>query len=51
MTYPKVSHTDATSVPRASRASRRVEEAVLAYWDADGTFQASIDQRDARGRR
>ena len=24
-----------------------VEEAVLAYWEEDGTFQASVDQRDA----
>ena len=29
-----------------------IEEAVLAYWEADDTFQASVDQREAgRGRR
>ncbi|SDD45762.1 isoleucine--tRNA ligase [Nocardioides lianchengensis] len=45
MTYPKVS-TDATgSVPSSPRFPD-VEERVLAYWAADGTFQASIDQRD-----
>ena len=45
MTYPKVSHTDATSVPSSPRFPE-IEERVLAYWAADGTFQASIDQRD-----
>ncbi|WP_341231479.1 isoleucine--tRNA ligase, partial [Nocardioides salarius] len=46
MTYPKVSHTDAASVPSSPRFPE-IEERVLAYWAADGTFQASIDQRDA----
>lgn len=46
MTYPKVSHTNATSVP-GQPGFPALEEAVLSYWDADGTFQASIAQRDA----
>ncbi|QIK74151.1 isoleucine--tRNA ligase [Nocardioides piscis] len=48
MTYPLVSHTSGN--PKAVTSSPSfpaIEEAVLAYWDADGTFQASIDQRDA----
>lgn len=47
MTYPKVS-TDAHggAVPSSPRFPE-IEERVLAYWAADGTFQASIDQRDA----
>ncbi|MCR6030631.1 isoleucine--tRNA ligase [Nocardioides sp. zg-579] len=44
MTYPKVS-TSETGVP-ASPKFPAIEERVLAYWHADGTFQASIDQRD-----
>ena len=42
MTYPKVGDTVASS-PRFPE----IEERVLAYWKADDTFQASIDQRDA----
>ncbi|NHA67315.1 isoleucine--tRNA ligase [Phycicoccus flavus] len=50
MTYPKVSTTGehrgaAFGVPASPRLPE-VEEAVLAYWAADGTFQASIDARD-----
>jgi isoleucyl-tRNA synthetase len=44
--YPKVSHTAATGVPASPRFPE-IEEAVLAYWESDGTFQASVDQRDA----
>lgn len=47
MTYPKVSHTDSSVVPASPRFPS-IEEAVLAYWDQDGTFQASIDQRPTR---
>ena len=51
MTYPKVSHTDAQQAPVNAVAGApnfpAIEEAVLSYWDADETFQASIDQRDA----
>jgi isoleucyl-tRNA synthetase len=46
-TYPKVTATGADTVP-ASPKLPAIEEAVLAYWDADGTFQASIDQRPTR---
>jgi isoleucyl-tRNA synthetase len=46
-TYPKVTTTGAETVP-ASPKLPAIEEAVLAYWDADGTFQASIDQRPTR---
>ena len=45
MTYPKVSHTASTTVTSAPNFPA-IEEAVLSFWDADGTFQASIDQRD-----
>ncbi|WP_370894153.1 isoleucine--tRNA ligase [Janibacter sp. GXQ6167] len=47
MTYPLASHADdAESVP-ASPSFPQIEEQVLAYWEADNTFQASIDQRPA----
>ncbi len=49
MTYPKVSHLStseaATGVP-GNPSFPAVEEAVLAYWAADDTFRASVDQRD-----
>ena len=46
MTYPLVSTTGASAVPSSPKFPE-LEERVLAYWHADGTFQASIDQRDA----
>jgi isoleucyl-tRNA synthetase len=46
MTYPKVSTSDTGAVPSSPRFPE-IEERILAYWAADGTFQASIDQRDA----
>jgi isoleucyl-tRNA synthetase len=46
MTYPKASTTGAASVPSSPRFPE-IEEQVLAYWEQDGTFQASIDARDA----
>jgi isoleucyl-tRNA synthetase len=46
MAYPKVSHTDATTVASSPRFPA-IEEAVLAYWEADDTFRASVEQRDA----
>ncbi|CAB4912326.1 unannotated protein [freshwater metagenome] len=46
MTYPKVTHTDATTVASSPRFPA-IEEAVLAYWEADDTFRASVEQRDA----
>ncbi|SNY35569.1 isoleucine--tRNA ligase [Paractinoplanes atraurantiacus] len=44
MAYPK--HTDATGVP-ASPDLPAVERAVLSHWEADKTFEASVDQRPA----
>ena len=56
MTYPRVTTTDqpsadgsatrATSVPSNPRFPE-IEERVLRYWDADGTFIASVENRDA----
>ncbi|ABL80712.1 MULTISPECIES: isoleucine--tRNA ligase [unclassified Nocardioides] len=43
MTYPK---NDSGSVPSSPRFPE-IEERILAFWEQDGTFQASIDQRDA----
>ncbi len=45
MSYPRVSHTDSTSVPSNPRFPA-IEEAVLAYWEADDTFRASVEQRE-----
>ncbi|WP_347354627.1 isoleucine--tRNA ligase [Intrasporangium sp.] len=48
MTYPKVT-TDAqhrADVPSAPRFPQ-IEERVLAYWEQDGTFAASVENRDA----
>ncbi|HYF71627.1 MAG TPA: isoleucine--tRNA ligase, partial [Nocardioides sp.] len=42
MTYPK---SDSGSVPSSPRFPE-IEERILEFWDRDGTFQASIDQRD-----
>jgi isoleucyl-tRNA synthetase len=47
MTYPKVStDTAADGVPATPRFPS-IEERVLAYWEADDTFRASVEQRDA----
>ena len=46
MAYPKASTTGAGAVPASPRFPA-IEEAVLKYWDADGTFQASIENRPA----
>ncbi|CAM3561579.1 isoleucine--tRNA ligase [Nocardioides zeicaulis] len=49
MTYPKVSHTaheGATTVASSPRFPE-IEEAVLAYWESDDTFRASVEQREA----
>ena len=46
MTYPKVSHTAQTTVA-SSPSFPAIEEAVLAYWEADDTFRASVEQREA----
>lgn len=42
MTYPK---NDSGSVPSSPRFPE-MEERILEFWEKDGTFQASIDQRD-----
>jgi isoleucyl-tRNA synthetase len=52
MAYPKVTHArDEDAAPGggvpASVRFPELEEAVLAYWAKDGTFQASVDQREA----
>ncbi len=52
MTYPKVSSVsaestpsgDSSGVPSSPRFSQ-IEEAVLAYWQADDTFRASVENR------
>jgi isoleucyl-tRNA synthetase len=47
--FPKASaasHAESTHVPASVRFPE-VEERVLKYWSEDGTFQASIDARDA----
>ena len=47
MTYPKA--TTGEGAPAAVPSNPRfpeIEERILAFWAADGTFQASIDQRD-----
>lgn len=43
MSYPK---NDSGSVPSSPRFPE-IEERILAFWESDGTFQASVDQRDA----
>ncbi|HQY97761.1 MAG TPA: class I tRNA ligase family protein, partial [Phycicoccus sp.] len=51
-TYPKVSTRQSTTpgaafgVPSSPRFPE-IEEGVLAYWAKDGTFVASVEQRDA----
>jgi len=44
--YPKHSNKDSV---QASPNFPNIEKDVLAYWDKDGTFQASIDQRSMQG--
>jgi isoleucyl-tRNA synthetase len=46
MTYPRVRTSETGTVPSSPRFPE-IEERVLDYWKQDGTFQASIDQRDA----
>ena len=43
MSYPKDRTGDVPSTPRFPE----IEDRVLKYWDADGTFVASVDQRSA----
>ena len=44
--YPKVSSSEDRTVSASVRFPE-IEKRILKYWDEDGTFQASIDQRDA----
>jgi isoleucyl-tRNA synthetase len=45
MPYPR--HPDASGAVPSSPRFPEIEERVLAFWESDGTFQASIDARDA----
>jgi isoleucyl-tRNA synthetase len=44
--YPRAT-SDPTGATPASPRFPEIEERILKYWDEDGTFQASIDQRQA----
>ena len=44
--YPRVTALSERRVPASVRFPQ-IEERILKYWDADGTFQASIDHRPA----
>jgi len=44
--YPKVSSSEDRTVSASVRFPE-IEKRILKYWDEDGTFQASIDARDA----
>ncbi|WP_043642057.1 isoleucine--tRNA ligase [Nocardioides alkalitolerans] len=46
MTYPKVSTSGSDRIPTSPRFPE-IEKQVLAYWEGDDTFQASVDARDA----
>ncbi len=45
--YPKVNADSTREGVNPSPSFPKLEEQVLAYWQQDGTFQASIDQRKA----
>ncbi|WP_203336108.1 isoleucine--tRNA ligase [Nocardioides limicola] len=45
MTYPKVSTDPTNAVPSTPRFPA-IEERILGYWESDGTFAASLEQRD-----
>ncbi|MFT4084406.1 MAG: isoleucine--tRNA ligase [Nocardioides sp.] len=46
MTYPKVTTDPSNSVPSTPRFPQ-IEKRILDYWAADGTFEASVEQRPA----
>ncbi|MDN5894902.1 MAG: isoleucine--tRNA ligase [Nocardioides sp.] len=46
MIYPKAS-SDGSDAVASSPKFPDIEQRVLDYWEADGTFRASVDQRDA----
>ncbi|MDQ1551421.1 MAG: isoleucyl-tRNA synthetase [Actinomycetota bacterium] len=45
MSYPKKSSSGQNGVPASPRFPE-IEQGILAFWKDDGTFQASIDQRE-----
>ncbi|MDF8265352.1 isoleucine--tRNA ligase [Luteipulveratus flavus] len=50
MTYPKVDLSSPDETPKgvsATPAFPDIEQGVLAYWEGDDTFRASVEQRDA----
>ena len=50
MTYPQVStdpHAGTSAGVPSSPRFPQIEEGVLAYWEADDTFRASVEQRPA----
>ncbi|KNX36740.1 isoleucine--tRNA ligase [Luteipulveratus halotolerans] len=50
MTYPKVDLSTPDETPQGVAATPRfpdIEQGVLAYWEADDTFRASVEARDA----
>ena len=46
MTYPKVTTDPSNAVPASPRFPE-LEKRILDYWAVDGTFQASVDNREA----
>ncbi len=46
MSYPKVSSDPTTTGVPSSPRFPEIEERILRYWDEDGTFQASVANRD-----
>ena len=46
MTYPKHRESDDQPGVQPSPRFPAIEEQILEYWRTDGTFQASVDQRD-----
>jgi isoleucyl-tRNA synthetase len=47
MPYPKVSSDPTTTGVPSSPRFPEIEERILKYWDEDGTFQASVENREA----
>jgi len=47
MTYPKVASDPTTTGVPSSPRFPEIEERILKYWDEDGTFQASVENREA----
>ncbi|GAB3247946.1 isoleucine--tRNA ligase [Alteromonas gracilis] len=47
MSYPKAATDSTASAVPAQPSFPAIEERVLAYWEADDTFRASVEQREA----